>query len=459
MTRHTESAARGTGRGAGRAAGLLERLTDAPPGIALGALATLDESEVDDLSAAEALATLEAWERVLGWAAVGRARAVRATARRIVADRGPERGTLMLDHEISEELALALRVSPRAAASQLSFAEGLEMLPRATIGLLSGTLGLPHAQVLVDLLTSDDPRLDDDARGTLERQLVSYAASSSATPAQVRRHGQRLLLTLDPDGARRRRERARRRRDVSLRPDEHGMAWLSAYLPAEIAQTCFGRIDGYARATLSDDLDDERSLGARRADALINRLLTGQLDGNAPGDAVRPIGADVRINVTVPINVLAGVDDGPGHLDGYGAIDADHVRELAFSDDATWRRLLTDAVSDTVLDVGTTRYRPPARLERHVRLRDVTCRWPGCQVSAQRCDLDHTTPFPEGSTSDDNLVALCRRHHRLKTLAGFETRQGFGVWQVTTPTGRVVVRGAPAQTSPGVFTMPPALRL
>jgi len=455
MSRDDASAA----HSASTLATVVQRLADAPPAVALGALATLPEAGLDDLSAAEALATLEAWERVLGWAAVGRARAVRATARRIASDRGPTRGTLMLEEEIDEEIALALRVSPRAAAAQVSFSEGLDLLPRTTIGLLSGTLGLAHAQVLVDVLTSDDPRLDDDVRGTLERQLITYASASSATPAQLRRQAQKLLLAVDPDGARKRRERARQRRDVSVRPDEHGMAWLSAYLPADVAQTCFGLVDGYARATLTNDPADVRGLGARRADALVDRLLTGQMDGNPPDDAVPAAGADVRINVTVPISVLTGVDNAPGHLDGYGAIDADHVRELAFGDEATWRRLLTDPVTDTVLDVGTTRYRPPARLERHVRLRDVTCRWPGCQVSAQRCDLDHTEPFPQGPTSEDNLVALCRRHHRLKTLAGFETKQGYGVWQVTTPTGRVVVRGAPTQTSPGVFRMPPVLRM
>ncbi|MGL4176470.1 MAG: hypothetical protein ACRCSN_10370, partial [Dermatophilaceae bacterium] len=29
-------------------------------------------------------------------------------------------------------------------------------------------------------------------------------------------------------------------------------------------------------------------------------------------------------------------------------------------------------------------------------------------------DLDHTTPWPGGSTSPGNLVSLCRRHHRMK---------------------------------------------
>ncbi|MGB9373340.1 MAG: DUF222 domain-containing protein, partial [Jiangellales bacterium] len=232
------------------------------------------------------------------------------------------------DQEISDELALALRISPRAARR-----------------------GSPAV-----------------VRRRSRHAAPRHDRAAERNPGQLRRRGQQLLLTVDPDGARKRRERARRRRDVSMRPDEHGMAWLSAYLPAEVAHTCFGMIDTHARTTMVTDPDDDRGLGARRADALVDRLLSGALDGNPPSDAAPTIGRDVRINVTVPISVLAGVDDGPGQLDGYGAIDADHVRKLAFGDDTTWRRLLTDPVSDTLLDVGTTRYRPPARLERRVRL-------------------------------------------------------------------------------------------
>jgi hypothetical protein len=31
-----------------------------------------------------------------------------------------------------------------------------------------------------------------------------------------------------------------------------------------------------------------------------------------------------------------------------------------------------------------------------VRCRDLTCRWPGCDVPAMRCDLDHTIPHAKG---------------------------------------------------------------
>ncbi|MGB7981625.1 MAG: HNH endonuclease signature motif containing protein, partial [Candidatus Nanopelagicales bacterium] len=57
---------------------------------------------------------------------------------------------------------------------------------------------------------------------------------------------------------------------------------------------------------------------------------------------------------------------------------------------------------------------------RHVRLRDGTCRFPGCEVPARECDLDHLVPFPQGHTSESNLYALCRRHHGLKHDGGWQ---------------------------------------
>lgn len=126
-------------------------------------------------------------------------------------------------------------------------------------------------------------------------------------------------------------------------------------------------------------------------------------------------------DVTVAWTTLAGLDDHPGYLDGYGFIDADVARDLAA--DATWRRLLTDPPTGTVLDVGTTRYSPPASMAALVRARDHTCRWFGCRQTAARCDLDHTEPFPDGHTAVHDLAALCRGHHRLKTHTRWQVKQ------------------------------------
>jgi hypothetical protein len=62
-------------------------------------------------------------------------------------------------------------------------------------------------------------------------------------------------------------------------------------------------------------------------------------------------------------------------------------------------------------------YSPAPALARYVRFRDRRCRFPGCRARAVRCDLDHTTPWPLGATSADNLCCLCRHHHRLRHQA------------------------------------------
>ena len=103
----------------------------------------------------------------------------------------------------------------------------------------------------------------------------------------------------------------------------------------------------------------------------------------------------------------------------------------------TWRRLVTDPLSGAVIDVGRTRYRPPAALADLVRARDGACTHPGCAVPARRCDLDHITPWSGGGTTGlDNLTALCRTHHRLKHAPGWTlTRTPGGDLTWTTPTG------------------------
>ena len=86
----------------------------------------------------------------------------------------------------------------------------------------------------------------------------------------------------------------------------------------------------------------------------------------------------------------------------------------------TWRRLVTDPASGTVLDVRRSRYRPPAGLADLVRARDRACVFPTCHTPAERCDIDHLTAWSQGgATSLDNLVVLCQAHHRLKHTPGW----------------------------------------
>src|SRR5439155_9607039 len=118
-------------------------------------------------------------------------------------------------------------------------------------------------------------------------------------------------------------------------------------------------------------------------------------------------GLQPNISVIVSLETLAGIEDEPGWLDGYGPITADTARALAADDTGTWRRLVIDPIFGQVIDFGTTRYRPPTHLAELVIARDGTCVFPTCNRPARACDLDITarsrTAIPVRRTSGRNV--------------------------------------------------------
>jgi hypothetical protein len=82
-------------------------------------------------------------------------------------------------------------------------------------------------------------------------------------------------------------------------------------------------------------------------------------------------------------------------------------------------------------------YVPGEKLKNLIRARNATCVAPGCGARAVHCDVDHTTPWPDGPTDQCNLGPACRRHHKLKQSRGWTLEQpqpGHFTW--TGPSGR-----------------------
>jgi hypothetical protein len=73
--------------------------------------------------------------------------------------------------------------------------------------------------------------------------------------------------------------------------------------------------------------------------------------------------------------------------------------------------VMQHAADGTVLDVGRKTRTVPPMIRRALTARDVRCRFPGC--SGRHCDAHHVRHWADGgATRLDNLVLLCRRHHR-----------------------------------------------
>ncbi|GAA1205639.1 HNH endonuclease signature motif containing protein [Pseudonocardia alaniniphila] len=163
------------------------------------------------------------------------------------------------------EVALMLRLSPGGAAWRVGEARQLvEEFPATFAALHAGAITLTKARIITDGCAD----LDAAAAAVVEQKVLPQAPEQ--TNGQLRAAVRRAVLRADSEAALRRRERKRRERGVVLYPERDGMATLSATLPAAEAVGTFAVLDQHARGCGSAD---ERSMAARRADALVDLVL------------------------------------------------------------------------------------------------------------------------------------------------------------------------------------------
>lgn len=407
-----------------------EELAGVLPGTDLAWL--LEQGSVEDADDDTVVEAVAGWQRLVAWAAAGAARAAAELADRPSMNPVWPRsaGTVAERNVAGEELAMVLSCSRTAARALVRDGRAFQGALAATGDALGrGEIDLARARVLVRALADVPVPL------ALDVQDAVLPAAHCRTAAQLGQDVARALVVADPAGAHTRHEVAARGRHLDrprFLPD--GMAGIWAVLPAADAARLDAGIDALAQSARS--LGDPRTLDQLRADVLVD-LTTGRVPAGAGNQDARRPGRRSEIRVTVPLTTLLGLTDEPGELAGYGPITAEVARALAR--EGTWRRLVTDPLSGTVLDVGRTTYRPPEALADHVRARDRRCARPGCGATAESCDLDHTVEYGRalGPTSAENLGPLCPRDHAVKTDGGFALAQvAPGVFEWTTPAGR-----------------------
>ena len=184
---------------------------------------------------------------------------------------------------------------------------------------------------------------------------------------------------------------------------------------------------GKSAAATPDPLSGAASPGGKRSlPTAGGRSLPGSSGGSLPEPGTNaPTALFSAAPVSQPTASLsASLSASPAEVAevriGARSVAVPALTAWALAAGGTWRRLVTDPASGVVIDVGRTRYRPPAGLADLVRARDRACVFPTCQTPAERCDIDHLTAWSQGGTTSlDNLVTLCEAHHRLKHTPGW----------------------------------------
>src|SRR3954462_14610949 len=169
-----------------------------------------------------------------------------------------------------------------------------------------------------------------------------------------------------------------------------------------------------ARAEFGEDCGADklaRTPTQRRADALVE---VPRRSAACPTGArrTRPL-----------VSVLVGYETFRGHLcelaDGT-PLSRDHLLPLLAEADI--ERIVFDSPS-RVLDVGRRERFFTGALRHAIEIRDRHCQFPGCDVPAEHCQIDHVTPYTQGGdTTEENGRAYCGVHNgrRIGKLAPFD---------------------------------------
>jgi hypothetical protein len=328
----------------------------------------------------------------------------------------------------SSEVRAALTLTRRAAEVHVDLAFQLgERLPPVWAALSIGSIDLPRARVICDQ-TIHLPR--ETAQKVADMALLT---APGLTTGQLRAHIQRLDISIDPASARDRYERKLEERRVVVEAGGDGTANLHGlHLPAADANAAMRRIDRLARAAKTKG--DPRTIDQIRADVLLDLLAGRRHHGNGDERGV----VDIRVDLTT----LAGLDDKPAQIPGWGPVIADIARKISREqDESEWRITITDEDGQP-MGVTTTRRRPTTAQRRQVEARNPTCVFPGCRMPAGQSDLDHEHLWSETHrTSTSHLEPLCRHDHINRHQRHWRLRQiRPGVYEWVSPLGHRYLR-------------------
>jgi len=288
--------------------------------------------------------------------------------------------------------------------------------------LRSGAVSLQRALRIV----VETRALGDEVVPDLEATVLAPAADGSVASHRLfSTRLQRCVRSADSRAAEERRRASAVRRTAYGRIVEDGMGTFTVVAPAERVVGVLDRVDALARAARA--AGDDRSLDQLRSDLLCDLALLGVVPSRVGADA--DLGADTGatcsrllsdvapalVRIVVPFEVAVGLSDAACELPGHGWVTAAHARQIMTAPGSVWQRLAVDVDTGRTLELSTDRYTPTQGMVEHVRAVDGVCRGPGCQVPAERCDVDHLVPWPMGATHISNVDSLSRGCHNGKT--------------------------------------------
>jgi hypothetical protein len=290
-----------------------------------------------------------------------------------------------------------------AARERVRVARALADLPQISAAFEAGTVSYSKVRAMTRVATPEN-----------EDYLLNIARHGTAYHVEnlVRKY-RRVQAQRDTDTA----NAIHVTRELTYYWDEDGALVIRGRLPAEQGALVLKAIEMQMEkefqaqregpdvsAETSEEPEPRSAVGARRADALAEiaeTYMSSEPVANSTAD---------RYQVIVHVSEESTyIEDGPH-------VSAETSRRIGC--DCNVIGVKEDENGEPLSIGRRSRLVPPA-IRRALRLRDDGCRFPGC-TRKHFVDAHHIVHWSEGGeTSLDNLVQLCREHHRLVHEGGF----------------------------------------
>jgi Domain of unknown function (DUF222) len=290
--------------------------------MVLGAVAGENGEGLAGLSDDQLIGFLSGTRRMESWMAWAKMAALAELASR------PRRQDFAAD-----EIASAFNVTWLSAAGEIDYSSTVvRRLPVTFAALAAGKVHPVHVKIIEEVTGI----LSDEDAAIADSELAEAAQSKTYT--ELRRAATRLVLKLDPEAMRKRKEKARGQARVRSFREESGNAGITGReMPSAEVLASMQHVENRAhalreagvpgtweelkvRATL--DLLQERDSRPAPAEQDPGQLAAGQ-----PAAGAGPsVGA--MITITVPHPALGRDAGPPGEVDGFGIIDHADTRDL-----------------------------------------------------------------------------------------------------------------------------------
>jgi hypothetical protein len=288
--------------------------------------------------------------------------------------------------------------SPSAASDRVDVSRELARLPQTTEAFAEGEFSYQHAAMIARTAEALADKMEANA------ETIMVTAAKELDLARLRVVTMQLRHFMDHDSVLDDANESHELRFLNLSQTLDGVFYLNGRLDAEGGATVQAALNALSGPPAPED---KRAPRERRADAFVE-LARRQLDG---GQLPEVGGQRPHLAVTVDMATLA---KRPGswaaELEWTQPIPAETARRLAC--DAAITPIFLGSESDQPRAGLTTRSISGSQRKALVA-RDKGCRFPGCDRPPDWTDAHHLQHWADGGKHVmENLVLLCRRHHR-----------------------------------------------